>query len=119
MTHSKAKNAVKQAWIAGLILSVFTLIGGIFVWSQSVGGEAWFLIDVAIFAGASIGVYFESRIAAIVLLAYLVVSRVVAITVFGLDTTPMQLVFSLVLLFFFVQGVRGTFRLQKKMPGWE
>jgi hypothetical protein len=68
--------------------------------------SAWNLLDVAVIAGLTFGIYRKSRACAIIMLVYFIGSKLLlwseTKSVSGL---PMALIFG----WFFFQGIRGTF----------
>jgi len=107
MDQEQAEKAIKAAWNAGGISGTLTLIITIVAMAgyEFMGFSAWNLVDVAVIAGLTFGIYRKSRTCAIIMLVYFIGSKLLiwseTKSVSGL---PMALVFG----WFFVQGVRGT-----------
>jgi hypothetical protein len=103
---------IRNAWIAaaisaGITLSfVFLAISG----TSIAGVSAWEFLDVALAAGLAFGIYKKSRTCAVAMLVYFIISRVLVIS----ETGKLgSIVIALAFLYFFVQGVIGTFAYHK------
>jgi hypothetical protein len=114
MHLERAEEAIKQAWIAGTVVAVFTIFIAVMVMAAS-GGSVWGFADVALLLGLSVGVYKKSRTAAVVLLLYYVGGKA-WIVVQG-DVSP-ALAVSIIFAYFFFQGVRGTFAYHREMKAY-
>jgi serine/threonine-protein kinase len=104
-----AEKKISNAWWAGVLSAGVTLI---FVFI-SFGGEPiagidkWAFLDVALILGLSFGVAQKSRTCAVLLLLYFVASKVLMWVEAGnVRGLPVALVF----MWFFAQGVVGTFQ---------
>ena len=78
-----AERHIRNAWIVGIISAVATLVfSAIGAYSQTVrfryGLDTWSLIDVAIIAGLTFGIYKKSRFCALSLLIYYVLGKIAA-----------------------------------------
>lgn len=108
MDKEQAEKAIKTAWNAGIVSGVLTLIVTLVAMAghDFMGFSAWNLLDVAVIAGLTFGIYRKSRTCAVVMLVYFIGSKLLiwseTRSVSGL---PMALIFS----WFFYQGIRGTF----------
>jgi len=108
MEQEQAEKAIKNAWGAGIISGVLTLIVTIVAMAgyDFMGFSVWNLLDVAVIAGLTFGIYRKSRTCAVIMLVYFIGSKFLmwaeTKSVSGL---PMALVFS----WYFFQGIRGTF----------
>ena len=104
----KTERSIRLAWQSGAGIGVLTLIavivsaGGF----QVLGLTLWSLIDVALVLALSFGVYRKDRASSLLLLLYLVITRSYLFLetgkVYGLGIT-------IILAYFFLQGIRGTF----------
>ncbi len=114
MTKEAALKHIKGAWILGLISAGMTLLvvvlaaSGVSILAE-MGFDWWNLLDVALLLVLSIGVYRKSRISAVLLLVYFVLSKIYMWVALG---NVSGLALTLLFGYFFVQGVRGTFAFQ-------
>lgn len=99
---------IKNAWIAGLVAAAITLIvSATSLYGTTIQGfDAWNFVDVALALSLSFGIYKRSRAAAVTMLAYFVISKIVIIVDTG---TASGIFVALVFLYFYWQGVVGTF----------
>jgi hypothetical protein len=110
MDREQAEKAIRNAWTAGIISGVLTLIVAIIAMAgySILGFSAWNLLDVAVIGGLTFGISRKSRASAVSMLIYFISSKIMIWTesrsVAGL---PMALLFG----WYFVQGVRGTYAL--------
>lgn len=103
---------IRNSWVAGLLSIAFTILFVIisFFGTSILGIDEWALIDAAFMAGLCYGVYKKSRTCAILLLAFFGFSKAVMWVDSGsVSGLPMTLVF----LWFFFQGVVGTFQFHR------
>jgi hypothetical protein len=101
----KANNQIKTAWITGTIVGVVTLLVTLFL------NNPYMFIDVVLAFGLSFGIYKKSRICAVIMLGYYIASRI-----FFWETlkgNPLGLIVSIAFIYFFWQGVQGTFAYHK------
>ncbi len=103
---------IRNAWIAGLVSTVFTVIMifiSLFV-TNMMGLNAWSLIDVAIMAALTFGIYKNSRVSAILMFSFFALNKILMWAETGsLSGLPLALIF----FWFFAQGIAGTFQLHK------
>jgi hypothetical protein len=95
---------IRSAWIAGLISAAVTLAFSAFGWQ---GFDLMNLLDVGLLLGLAFGVYKKSRACAVVLLGYFVLSKIVIVIETGKAN---GLIMSMVFLYFYWQGVVGTYQ---------
>jgi len=112
-----AERHIKNAWIAGIISAAVTFIfSAIGAFSQTVqfkyGFDTWALIDVALIAGLTFGIYKKSRFCALSLLIYFVLSKVAMAAYIGKFTHGIG---ALLFGYFFFQGTRATFQIHKHL----
>jgi hypothetical protein len=104
-----ALRKIKIAWVAGIVSGVITLAVTLLSMSGTrlFGFNAWSFLDVALIFGLTFGIYRKSRVCAVVMLVYFVLSKIYLWTI-----TPsfIGLLVSLIFLFCYAQGVIGTFR---------
>ena len=113
----KVLRKIKNAWIAALIYGTLTLI---FAVSAVNGSDATAFIrtfiDIFLVFTLAFGIYKNSRIAATFMFVYFITSKIiimVAMQKFG-GGILFGILF-LVFLYFFSQGVIGTFQYQKQL----
>lgn len=108
MDQEQAEKAIKTAWSAGIISGVLTLIVTLVAMAgySFMDFSAWNLLDVAVIAGLTFGIYRKSRTCAVVMLVYFIGSKfLIWSETKSVSGLPMALIFS----WFFFQGMRGTF----------
>lgn len=111
----KEEKHIKNAWIAGLIIAVITFIFSLFgAYDESIrhtyGLDTWSLLDVALIAGLTYGIYRKNRYCALGLLIYFVGSKFIMAASSGQFTGGFM---SLVFGFFLLQGTRAAFKIHK------
>ncbi|NJK40455.1 MAG: hypothetical protein HC934_02135 [Acaryochloridaceae cyanobacterium SU_2_1] len=102
LTLGQANQHIKNAWIAGIVTSVLTLVVAFSAGEQ--GG--FLLIDVVLAAGLSFGIYKKNRASALIMLIYFAISKILQLSA---AFNPLALLFGIVFLYLYAQGVRGTF----------
>ena len=114
MNLEKAKSAILFAWILGVVKGIGTLC--LVVYSTciepvyGVGFEG--LVDVAIALGLSFGIYRRSRACAVLMICYDLFCIVAGEVEKG-NGAALNAGYLIALLYFFVQGARGTFAYHK------
>lgn len=106
---------IKNAWVAGAISGGLTLVVvliAIFSGKDIAGIDAWSLIDVVFILGFSYGVYRKSRTCAILLFVIFLLSKVITWVDSG---RPSGLPLALVFLWYYAQGIVGTFAYHKAL----
>ena len=100
---------IRGAWIAGAVSTVITLgLTLLAIAGTSVAGlDAWNMVDVFLVAGLTWGIYRKSRFAAVGMLVYFVISKII---MFAEGGRPSGAIWALLFLYLYVQGVRGTFQ---------
>lgn len=116
MDLEEAASAVKAAFVCGIISTVMTLIVTLISLSQGgldLGGievSVFTFIDVAALAGLTVGLFFKSRVCAVLMLVYFIVSKYAqgsgSIHVVGMGA-------GLAFLYFYAKGVYGAFVYHK------
>ena len=103
---------IKGAWITGLVSAGMTLVfvGLAMMGKSMLGVDAWALVDVALMAGLSYGVYRKSRTCAILLLALFALNKVL---MYMESSAVSGLLLTLLFFYFFIQGVVGTFQYHR------
>lgn len=103
---------IRNAWIAGAIsISITLVFVGMAIGGKSIAGiGAEGFIDVILMAGLSYGVYRNSRTCAILLLLLFVVNKLIMLS-HGVGAASS--VVTLAFLWFFAQGVVGTFQFHR------
>src|SRR5512137_1150006 len=77
MDQEQAEKAIKNAWTAGIISGVLTLIVTIAAMAgySILGFSALNLLDVAVIGGLTFGIYRKSRTCAVIMLIYFMGSK--------------------------------------------
>ena len=112
---------IKNAWIAGatsaIITFIFSLVGA---YNDDIryeyGFDTWSLLDVALIAGLTYGIYKKSRFSALAMLIYFVVSKFAMAASTGEFTGGFL---SLVFAYFYFQGTKASFQLHKYKLNYE
>ncbi len=100
---------IKGAWIAALVSGTLTLAVVayvVFLDSSVLNIDEWVLLDVVIIYGLAFGIYKKSRIAAVSMFVYFVISKAIMYIEGETRGTWMAAIF----LFLFAQGVYGCFQ---------
>jgi len=99
---------IRNAWIAGLISTSVTLLLTLLAVTGTTitGFSAWQFLDVALVLGLTVGIYRKSRLCAMGMLAYFVISKIIGISETGRAS---GIAMALIFLYFYAQGVHGTF----------
>jgi hypothetical protein len=123
MTREQALKHIRNAWIVGLISAGVTMLvilvsatGGTLAPGLKLDWTA--LLDVFIMLGLSFGVSRKIRWCAIGLLCYFILNKMIMWSM-GVGANPFGILFSFVFLYFFVQGVRGTWAYQLMRSTWD
>ncbi|HET9257674.1 MAG TPA: hypothetical protein VFO16_21090 [Pseudonocardiaceae bacterium] len=114
MTLDQAGRKIRAAWIAGLISASATLIvtlaaisqGGTFNLQGTTISTGNFL-DVFLILLLTFGIYMKSRVAAIGMLIYFLISKLIMFTL-AAGFNVVAAVFAIVFLYFYFEGTRGT-----------
>jgi hypothetical protein len=103
---------IKHAWIAATISGSITLSVTVFaIFGNSIlGFSAWELIDVAFIFGLAFGIYKKSRTCAVLMLIYFIGAKILIMLETG---KPSGLIMAIVFIYYFAQGVAGTFEYHK------
>ena len=109
----EARKHIKNACVAGIISGVLTLI----IILISVGSgkaiaglDAWGLIDVLLVFGLTYGIYRKSRVCAVVMFAYFIISKLIMWAEIG---KPTGLVMALIFGYYYFRGMQGTITYHK------
>lgn len=107
---------IKHAWVAALISASITLLVTVLAMSgtQILGFSAWELLDVGLILGLALGIYKKSRTCAVLMLAYFIISKIILMVESG---KPSGIGLALVFIYFYWQGVSGTFAYHKIKSG--
>lgn len=100
---------IKNGWITAVISGVMTLaVTAYSIYVTSVLGlSAWNALDVLLIFGFAFGIYKKSRVCAVLMFAYFVVSKIEQMS----GAKPMQGIFmSIIFLVFYWQAMIGTFQ---------
>jgi hypothetical protein len=107
-------NKIKTAYIAGCIsitLTIIVTLISIFV-TDIMGIDAFAFIDVALMIIFTFGIYKNSRVCAILMLAFFVLTKIVMWAEAG---SPQGLPVALLFIYFYAQGVMGTFQYHQHL----
>lgn len=107
---------IKGAWVAGLISAAMTLLVTVLTISGSkvAGFNAWNFIDVVLILALAFGIFKKSRTCAVIMFAYFVISKILIVMNTGrFDGAVMAIAF----LYFYAQGMAGTFAYHKHLKG--
>lgn len=106
------RKKIKNAWVAAVISGSMTLVVTLIAMSGTdiLGFSAWELLDVALVLLLAFGIYKKSRACAVAMLAYFVLSKILMMVESG---KPSGLPLAIVFIYFFWQGVSGTFAYHK------
>ena len=119
MTIEQANSGIKDAWVAGLIsigatviltVSYITGVGGKIGWSSI---DQLTLLDMALTAVLSLGIYKKSRVSAIIFFIYFIYMRIL-LPWMG-ENVLIGVPFAFIFLYFIFKGVRGTIAYHKIM----
>jgi hypothetical protein len=118
MTAPQAKTRIRNACIAGVITAVVTLVASILplFGVTLVGFNLWNLTDVALIAGLTFGIARKSRVCALVMMVYFVISKAMYVAQTG---DILNAALGAILAYLYFEGVRGAFawhRLMKADP---
>jgi serine/threonine-protein kinase len=106
---------IKNAWVAGAVSSVVTLVMTLrAIAGNSVGGaDVWWLTDVALIAGLTFGIYRKSRACAVLMFVYFLISKGVQFA--GGNIPVFGVLLAIFFLVFYFQGIQGTFAYRKAL----
>lgn len=112
MDLQKSQIAIRRGAYAGFVVAgVTTVMVGIAMWMNATGwlalwNDPWNLIDIVLILGLSIGVWRKSRLAAVSLVIYFILSQIIV----RLEIQHLGgLLVSLAILYFLVKAAIGTF----------
>jgi len=104
-------NGAAAAFIAGLILLIFT-IPAIITNSGGVLNDPWNFIDVLLMFSCSYGMIKNSRFSAVLIFCYLIVSKII-ISIETETFSFLGLFIALIFLYFYAQAIQGTFTFHR------
>ncbi len=113
-TIENAKGAVKAGLVAAILVA--TITAAFATWAVYAGGtvagfiDAWAFLDAVLFGAVAVGLYKESRVAAVAGLLLYLAGKVNQVISTGQFQGPVLAIFFVL---FFVSGVRGTFALHR------
>lgn len=124
MTLAQAEKKIRNAWILGLISGFTTLLFTLMA-ATSEGGTAdfqgttvslWYLLDVFLIFLLTFGIYRKSRVAAIGMFIYFLLSKLmiwsVGLSVAGPSVLP-GILTGIVFLYFYFEGARAAITLHQ------
>ena len=105
---------IRQAWIAALISAgitcIFSVLGMVGV--GSLGFGAGNLLDVALMLGLAYGIRRNSRVCAVLMLVYFLISKYLMFKASGQFSGGIMAV---IFMWFYAQGIVGTFEYHKRL----
>lgn len=106
------RRKIKSAWVAAVISGSITLVVTLIAISgtEILGFSVWELFDVALIFGLAFGISKKSRTCAVVMLIYFLISKIILTIESG---RPSGVVLSIIFIYYFWQGVSGTFAYHK------
>ena len=112
----KEDRHIRNAWIAGSISAIVTFIFSLTgAYSESVkfkyGFDTWSLLDVALIAGLTYGIYRKNQFCALGMLIYFIICKFIITASTGKFTGGLM---AIIFGYFFFQGTRATFILHKR-----
>lgn len=113
----KEEKHIRNAWITGTISAILTfIVSMIGAYSENVrmqyGCDTWTLLDVALIAGLTYGIYRRNRYCALGMLIYYLTCKFIAAASTGKFTGGIM---AIIFAYFFFQGTRASFKLHKYM----
>jgi len=112
-TPPTKEDHIKHAWQAGIFCGAITLIIVIIslvTGEALLGIDAYALIDVVLIFALTFGIYKKSRLCAIAMFIYFLISKVM---MFVSNPNISGIILTLLLLYYFYNGIRGTFQYHK------
>ena len=107
---------IRNAWVACIVSGVLTVILAMIAMNgNSMGGHSGYdVIDALFVFGLAFGISRKSRVCAVLMLAYFVLSKYL---LFRASGQVNGLAFGVVFLYFYAMGVQGTFEYHKLRKG--
>jgi hypothetical protein len=118
-TDEKVAKKIKHAWVAGLVSGTITVIFVILALSGNgmAGIDGWAFADAVVILGLTYGVYRKSRACAVLLFAFFLANKLMMWSAAGPGGTAAGAPLALVFLYYFGQGIAGTFQYHKAKEG--
>lgn len=107
---------IRNAWIAACISGALTLVVTLVSMSgpQVLGAGAWTMVDVALIFGLAYGIWRKSRVCAVLMLAYFLMSKIWMVV----ETGQFQGSFvALIFLYYYLRGAIATFKYHALIQG--
>ena len=103
---------IKHAWTAGLISAAMTLVITLLavLGVKIMAFDAWEFLDVALILGLTYGIYRKSRVCAVLMIVYFLISKII---MFAESGKANGIILTIVFLYYYGQGVVGTFAYHK------
>ena len=117
MTDSKIANKIKQARIAAMVCGTITLAGALTTLIKQTHSHVSLihilsLIDVAFIFAMAYGIYRKSRMCAVFMFEYFLLSKIFNLSV-SAQISAGVVIIGIVFLYFLLQGITGTFAYHK------
>lgn len=106
---------IRGAWVAGAVSTAITLLlalGAIQVAGVQSAG-LWHLIDMALLAILTFGIYRRSRVCAVLMVVLFLISRYIVFQAQGLQV--FSALIALLFLYYYVRGIVGTIQYHKAL----
>jgi len=115
MDLKKTQKHIRNAWIAGIFSGTGAII---MLLTKNMPKEALYfaIVNVLLFYGLSFGIYKRSRACAIVMVVYYIFAKISLIIDWSSEDVAGVMIFTslaIAFLYFYSQGVRGTFVYHK------
>ncbi len=103
---------IKTAWVMGIVSGTVTLCISLssMAFGKVMGMDGWSVIDAIIIFGLAYGIFKKSRICAASMVIYFIASKIYMILE---NKTATGVPLAIVCLYFYIQGVVGTFAYHK------
>lgn len=118
MNIEKANNAIRTAYLYGIILGVIDLIvallslAGLDTTYRAYEFYLWKLLNVPLIFGLAFGIYKKNRICALIMFVYIIVARPgyhdLIYGCINQDCNIVGIFFTILFAYAFIQGIRGT-----------
>lgn len=107
---------IRNAWIAACISGTLTLVVTLVSMSgtQILGTGAWNLVDVALIFGLAYGIKRNSRVCAVLMLAYFLMSKILVVVETGQFQGGLL---ALIFVYYYLRGAIATFKYHALIQG--
>lgn len=117
MTDPHMEKKINHARIAAMVSGTLTLTGSLsIIWNQTRSQLSLLnimaLVDAIFIFGMAYGIYKKSRICAVLMFEYFLLSKIFSASV-SPHINPASLMIGMIFLYFFFRGITGTFDYHK------